>query len=403
MKEKIETLKFISECIRKTTLEKFISNSKFHFEFEVDLEEEIIESFLLLNLSYDRIKGGCLEIDFRNTHFYFDTSDFFSRYNSLSQSDDEFYEVDIVIFDCNNELVCKFKNDLFSEFNALIYNFRSYRYFISYITEKHEFIDYHNATIKEFIIVSQHDKKGVIKIGYNLNEHRLSTLPDISTSILQLTKNFNQKEFVIFFRDRVFDLFDIKYDIKDRFFEMTKALPMLLNNSEKDYQIFLKNFNLESIKSRFKEQRIKYFENLDKNLDSINKQIASIPLTFSATAFAGYQVKDKSFILILIVLGYITYTVLSIKSLQIAIFNINSVKEDIDNESKNIKEKSEEVFKEFKDDFEKINKKVEKLDGIIRLIKWSLMILLILFACFVIYQLFITTKSKESGHFDLAL
>jgi hypothetical protein len=405
MKENIDTLNFLSDSIRTSILDKFMLNSTFHFEFEKSLHDDIILAFSKLSLLPYEIRKGCIDVDFSNTCFYFNEEDFFTRYQNLSQSEDEFKNSNIVIFSFgkNKELICKFSDDNFEESNSFFFNYRNYENLINYLIEKDEFVEYHNKISREFIIVSQHDKKGVIKVGYNSEEIRLHKMPDLSVAIDKLTKNFAQSEFIVFFRDRVFEVLEPKISTKDRFFEMIKSLTIILSNAEKDYQIFLKKFNLENIKSRYKEQRDKYFENLDKNLDTINKQIGAIPLTFSASAFAGYQVKDKPFILLLIMLAYIIYTVLSVKFLSIAKLNISNIKEDKKSESENIEKQSTEIFDEFKNGFEKVDLKIKKLETILKYIKWSLYLLLILFSVFIFIQVFTHQTLKVEKEYKLTL
>lgn len=63
----------------------------------------------------------------------------------------------------------------------------------------------------------------------------------------------------------------------------------------------------------------------------------SFPLTFGATAFASYQVKDKPWILALIVLAYLLYTIIAFKVLSMASYNIECLRLDVKKEEDEIK------------------------------------------------------------------
>lgn len=87
--------------------------------------------------------------------------------------------------------------------------------------------------------------------------------------------------------------------------------------------------------------------------------MVSFPLTFAATAFASYQVKDKPLILILIFIAYSLYTIIAFKILKITSYNVECLEHDINKEEDLLKNYNK-VYEEFEKDFEKINKKKKR-------------------------------------------
>src|SRR5690606_6719430 len=164
----------------------------------------------------------------------------------------------------------------------------------------------------------------------------------------ELKSEFVKKEFIQFFKDVIINSIH-STDVRDRFFELTKSLKLLLNLTEKDYESYVLDFAIDKIKSKFKEERNKYFESLEKSIDTVSKQIVSFPLTFGATAFASYQVKDKPFILVLIVVAYLLYTIIAFRVLSITDYNILCLKADVKKEENEIKNGYDKVYDDFKD------------------------------------------------------
>ena len=208
--------------------------------------------------------------------------------------------------------------------------------------------------------------------------------------------NLDKKEFIQFFKDVIINSIH-STDIKDRFFELTKSLKLLLNLTAKDYESYVLDFAIDKIKSKFKEERNKYFESLEKSIDTVSKQIVSFPLTFGATAFASYQVKDKPWILILIVIAYLLYTFIAFKVLSITDYNILCLKSDVNKEENEIKNGYEKVYADFKEDFIKIWTKIRKLEGLVLILKWILSLLFLIFLLFALVQIFnpVASDKKE--------
>lgn len=388
---------------------------KFIFSFQRDIEENSIEyngsilSFVCReNISenvkiykeifnnVDELLKGKVEIKLsisklENTFFYYDYDNYLRDYEYYKE---DFNNSNIIILDLDSKILFKEINEEFTIEKADIFNYVQYRELQAFLILKNEFTPYHDNLSKQFVIIGK--EKGAFHIGYNLLEKRKISNVDIKPFIEELKSEFLKKEFIQFFKDVIINSIHC-IDIKDRLFELTKNLKLLLNLTAKDYESYVLNFAIDKIKSKFKEERNKYFESLEKSIDTVSKQIVSFPLTFGATAFASYQVKDNPLTLILIVVAYLLYTIIAFKVLAITDYNILCLKADVNKEENEIKNGYEKVYDDFKDDFIKIWTKIAKLKGLVLILKWILSLLFLIFALFTLFQIFnpLTSGKKE--------
>lgn len=381
----------IENDIDKTSIE---CNGK-DFTFKVNDSSSKEDVLLFLNdlfinvedLLANKISLNLEKVNLEQAFFFFDFKSFQSGYSSYKNV---FDDSDIVILNSNNKLEIKYKN----EENILLQNFNIYRKVIDYLEGNPLFASI-PTTFNEFLLITK--EFGFIHIGYNLHEDRTNDFETLQQDFERLKLLFEKKEFVQFFKENIGNIGIHQYDIKDRFYYFLKNLNSLLNLSEKDLDNYILEFSFEKIKSKFKDERNKYFEGLEKNIELISKQVVSFPLTFAATAFASYQVKDKSLILFLIFIAYLFYTIIAFRILKITSYNIECLESDIEKEEESIKNNYNKIYEEFKTDFDKINIKTNKIKDLLLCLKIILLSMLFLFFGNVIYQIvfFKTDKQKE--------
>ena len=313
-------------------------------------------------------------------YFFFDEDDFLKRYDHISNFDESNI---FVLTTSNSHYWSKSINEPFKNSMALVFNFHYYRQILSFLLSSTDFISYSIEEKHEFILL---DAQGPTEVIYNPLEKRIAQLNDLNPVLKRLREMFEKYEFQEFFKEAI--LLSIKREKPtDRFFKLVESLPVFLDQAEKDYKIFLKKFAFDKITSRFKEERIKYFQSIEKNIDSINKQVTAFPLTFSATIFASYQVKEKPFILLFVLLAYALYSVVAWMVLNVSLNNLKGLKLDIDKESRSIMDTDTNLYKSFQGDFKQVYKKLKDLFTLVFFLRFVLIILLLLFIAFVGYQI----------------
>lgn len=340
-------------------------------------------------------------IKINNFHIFYKKDDFLKRDNYL----ENFKTKTILIID--NEILFKLENEEFSKEKALIFNNHAYQNILT-LLKNNQFFSTLKSNNNEFIVVSK--ENSVIHIGYKNIEPRLEELDDLYPQYELLKKRFEKfdlndqvsdnVEFIRLFIENISTagFGNDKEKKEDSLFEIVKGLKILISLTERDYENYINNFSFEKIKSKFKDERNKYFEGLEKNIELISKQVISFPLTFGATAFASYQVKDKYLILCLIFIAYSLYTFIAFKILKITSYNIKCLEEDINKEEQEIIKNFNKNHSDFEDDFKKIKNKTKKIEKLICYLKIILISMLLMFLTFIFYQIFISKKdiSKES-------
>lgn len=380
----------IENDVDKTSIE--CNGKDFTFKVNETSSKDNILSFFndlfvnVENLPANKISLNLEKVKIENIFFFYDFKSFQSGYSSYKNV---FNDSDIVILKSNDKLEIKYKN----EENIILQNFYIYREIIDYLNDNPLFSSIATAN-NEFLLITK--EYGFIHLGYNLHEDRTKDFETLKQDFERLKLLFEKKEFIQFFKENIGIIGIHRHDIKDRFYYLLKNLNSLLNLSEKDLDNYILEFSFEKIKSKFKDERNRYFEGLEKNIELISKQVISFPLTFAATAFASYQVKEKSFILILIFIAYLLYTIIAFGILNITSYNIKCLEFDINNEEESIKNNYCKIYEEFEIDFIKIKNKTNKIKDLLICLKGILLIMLFLIFSFFLYQTCFLKNNKNN-------
>jgi len=313
---------------------------------------------------------------------FFDENDFIKRgYSYFS----EFENLNLIILKNEKPGLEKLPNETFSKEKSIFFNLFYYQKILSFLEDEEHFISVNDRADLQFIIFSS--DKGPFHIGYNLLDPRIKNLENLSIVYDLLLKEFKKIDFVQFFKSAIINTI-YEYKVEERFFYFVQSLRVILNIAQRDHYIYIRNFDFDKIKSKFQEGRKEYFKRLDDNIESINKQVASFPLTFAASVFAAYQVKEKPAILILIFMAYALYTLIAWKILNVTELNKNRIKEDIDADANKIKKNYQLVYSDFENDFQAIDSKIGKIEGLVSILRTVLLGLLLCFLIFGIYEIF---------------
>lgn len=329
---------------------------------------------------------------------FFKREDFLKKFKNYL---DNFDDSCLLILEENGKVLFKSSKEVFLQEKAIFFNNFSYQNILGLLKSNSQFCSI-KSTENEIIIVSK--ENSIMHIGYKNFDTRLSDVEDLLPHFLLLKKRFEKidfsdqitdnTEFIKLFIETISTAGIGNYKKQDRFFEIVKGIKIIISLTERDYDNYISNFSFEKIKAKFKEERNKYFESLEKNIDLISKQVVSFPLTFAATAFASYQVKDRPLILILIFVGYFLYTLIAIRILGIASFNIDCLEDDITKEENSIKDNYRKTHSEFEEDFKKIGSKTKKIKDLITYLRVILFSMLILFFLYSIYQIFYVSEKR---------
>lgn len=393
MSYKPESIEILGKCINNTLSDPAFNGRSVRFNI-TEIPQNVIDSACAdLKLPCEtHLNNQCeIIIDVQNGQgslfFFFDEIDFCKRANIYLNN----FEVShFVILSNANRVLEKTSDEIFSSEKAIFFNFYFYHEILSFLEKQVHFMSFHSRADLRFVIFTS--EIGPFDIKYNLIESRIKNLENLGSVYTSLCNDFEKVDFVQFFKAAVISTIH-EYPIEDRFFYLVQSMRVILNVALRDHTIYIRNFDFDKIKSKFREERNKYFEAIEKNIDSIKGQVTSFPLTFAVSIFTGYQVKDKPAILILVFLAYSLYTFIAWRILSITLYNTASIKSDIGNEEDKIKKGYEVLYSEFESDFLKIKYKISKVENLVTILRTVLLGLLICFLIFGIYEIFFAVKN----------
>ncbi len=273
-------------------------------------------------------------------------------------------------------------------------NFIQFYEIKKYLSNNHDFTPFVDESNNSFTIISK--QNGIFTVGYTLPSFKFFYEKEMSGKLDLLKSNFSKKEFIHFFKENVITVIH-SYGESLRFSALLENLEALISLTDRDYETYVESFAFDKVKTEFKEERQKYFEDIDKNIDSISKQVVSFPLTFAASVFASYKVKNDPKILLLILIAYLLYTIIAFLILRITKYNISCLNEDVLEEEKLIKTSYNKIYEDFKRDFEKIKVKISNLKLILRALFITLLFLFCLFCFYTCYRINLIEYFEKLG------
>lgn len=263
--------------------------------------------------------------------------------------------------------------------NYFIENAESYLRLLAFFRSA-QFADYDSSAYREFVILSP--ERGVFKVRYP----SLVPIMDDSKKIADDCES-------IFERARSVDY---RAFLRNEFIEFSKGIPedgrivsiitnlsALNESANRNYEIYVKKFSFEKLKSDLQHKKEQYFESLRELLNKILGQVASVPVSIAAAVFAEKQVKD-AWLSLMLLIAYSLYSFVVYHFQLIFLKDLDEIKSDSLTEFENIRRHSG-----LRND--EIERESDKVFGRIRLIRGTIflneLIVIVLLCMFVIYLL----------------
>lgn len=346
---------------------------------DYSLSPNLKDSFAALISSIDVLPQSKLSIiisdsKFEKTYFYYDENDFIKRCKLKTSEFEDSHVIFINPKGINSNQLAG--NELTNKFSL---NFLTFKEIQTFMANTRELVSFNDNTNRVFTIITK--SYGVFRVGYALPDYKFFYSINLKNKFQRLNDEFVKKEFIQFFKEILVTSVHNKKEA-DRFKTIIRQLDSILDLTTKDFEAYISNFAIDKIKANFKEERESYFDNIDRSLSSIEKQVVSFPLTFAASIFGVYKVQNRPGIILLILLAYLLYTVIAILILRITSFNVKCLKEDVDSEELAIKNGFNKIYSNFESEFKKIRRKIQNLRIIIRALYAVLISLFIIFVLF---------------------
>lgn len=345
-----------------------------------------LESCFKVEESLGRFKIKLTDSQLPNTLFFFGEKDFMNRCK-LDWKD--FKKHCIVILNENKTFLTKEVDEEYSSLKKSVFNIIAYNDLLCFLKEHKVFNAIKNID-NHFVLISR--SNSVLYIGYYNFEKRVTALENLKLSVNLLMSRFQKNplagdvidngEYIRLFIENIASFGIDNENREDRLFFILSNIKSLLAKTDRDYDNYINDFSFEKIKTKFKEERNKYFESIDKGLESINKQVLALPLTFGATAFATHQMKDYPLVLFFILVTYALYSYIAYTSLDISKYNLLCIEKDIKKERKELTSALGDSITDFSGDFFKIDSKIKKTKYLIFLLELVIALILFMYVVF---------------------
>ena len=396
----------MNELLNKISLLSEIAHNAYESVWiEVDilfvkLSNENIDTFELrlkeYSIKFDKNGVHNLEIELQSisnkVHFSVNEDIFLQDSNFTSN----------IFIEKNIAILCYKESFLFYDFNTtlsyignnqvkdnfLIENAKSYLIFRDFLYGG-EFADYYNFSNDQIVFYT--GSKGVYKLTYPKIPIKLDSSVDFSKVIIHLIEQLKNKDYSIHFKNSLFGL-EKSNGISqiNTFFE---HLSSLIQETDNNYQLQLKNFSFDKLSNDLKKEKEKYFSSLREILNKIFSQIIGVPISIAASTFASYKVENK-FILCLILMAFGAYVFFAIYLQTIYKKDTEEVEKDFNKDFDKVLKNSGLPENDIEHEKDKIKRRIKNIKNTILAFKISVIILAFLFFIFIINQL-ITPQNKD--------
>lgn len=318
--------------------------------------EDVLEK---LGIKYEKQKEGIL-IELLKQDFLI----YKDKKSCLKYFDLHTHLKDILIIE-DKEFYSVQKPDFFQSvfFENIIY---FYKIFELISDLNNEIISYLNTTKKEMILLSE--KMGKFEVGYkNKTLDFFNGAHQLQTTYNTIKQKIENKEYASFFKNNIIKTIKDESNIDNRFLILLERLENIIQNTNREFELFKHKFSFDEFNSKFIEEKYKYFKNVQDVLSDIHSKINSLPIQFGVYIFLIFRFETNSFPLAISLIIVVIWSILSYNTALSAKKFIAFLKQRFDENYNIIKEKSGLKEEDIRNEKEKLN---ERIENILCLIKW---------------------------------
>lgn len=250
-------------------------------------------------------------------------------------------------------------------------------------------VNYHDETEGTMIMISA--TKGTMKIGYSQQNPAFDEGHHLKNCYETLVHSLAAKGFPELFKSEIYD--SLKDQIEEaRMQILIEKLPIIIENAERNFEVYINNFSFDELKDSLREEKIKYY-NLTKDvLSKIYTQITGLTIVATATAFASSKTSGMTigfFVLTAYVIyasfvGWLVYTLYK---------EVKNITSDFENECADIAAKSTLTAELIKTELKLIKDRLRGVKNLISAYAFCLIALSILFCSFIIVQMIVPSEN----------
>lgn len=374
MNKKIE---LISQLIQTFEIEPYEGRVIFFKSVSQHFIDKLTNENIMFSKTYDGLSIEISESNIGLTCFY-NLEEFYRMFN-LSILSNNFtilnYQKSFLEYDAKTTTLADHTGLVLN--NYLIRNLNSeYELKLFLINE---LADYYSDSNTELVFYTS--TKGINKIRITNAIPSLDPNIDYSVMINEFIERAKDKKFKVFIKNQLFT--NLNGTRTDGFINLIYHLDEILENAQRDYEIYLREFSFDKLKNEFEQQKEKYFGSQREVLTKILSQLLSIPVAISASLFATYRVQD-SFALLVIMLAYDIYAFFIIHIQLILLSDTKLLKLNFLEEVEIIKKKSGLEQKIISKEIEIPIKKFDEIILTLKILNSAIFIVAILFSVFIL-------------------
>ncbi|MAT43863.1 MAG: hypothetical protein CL609_16130 [Anaerolineaceae bacterium] len=314
-----------------------------------------------------------IEIPLNNIQgLFFDKTDFLNEVVLRDFSSDiillDIYQGEDIFYNAEKKEVVKDSSNLFE-------NTHYYLLFKEAVEQSNLKI-FHNSELNEFGFHSQ--DYGLIRLHYPQNPPDFGHFKKVKQNYELFKSLKHDEQFLIYLNNQIYKTIFNKTSDDPSFVYFIKHFDTIVAQAEDDFSIYLRKFSFEAFNKNFRKEQIEYFSSLRDILSKIQTNIVSIPVSISITVAAVFEVKDKPELALLIVVGYIFYSLLSAYLLRNYEIDIDEIKDRLDQEAEIIRENVVSNKDKINHAINKIYKKIKRAKITAKIIQFLLVILTLL-------------------------
>lgn len=274
------------------------------FSVQFDSEQSCVDTKANLNslgVPFDEVSKVAIDLTvgdlFSPAKTFFDKEDFLRGFRGSSDLD----KILVILFCGDTCLV--YNNGVTSTgdgtANYIITNTVSFLLFQETLLS---IADYTNAMVREMVFHTS--TKGIFKLKYPAYPVSLDDTKNITAAVQIFLSKISDKTFQLFFKNEIADF--VKKDNNNDFTNLLIGVQGVVDESDKNVELYLKNFSWETFRAKLYTEKDKYFVALRDILGKIMTQLAAVPISISATIFATYKI-DNAYVLLFVILAFSLY------------------------------------------------------------------------------------------------
>lgn len=341
-----------------------INSDDIVFQYSANIEKQFSE----LNIKIEKIREETITVE--KSDLKVSVYEHFENYLKLNEVEKN---ENVLIINKENVPFSLFNNQTFINFiqddnNFFFSNSKSFNEFIEFIKsqdldsdEAFHFVDYVNKTIRKIVFTSLSEKGRVI-IKYFNEVQNFDNKIKYSIAFENFKTCFSKENMHLpkFLKNSIIE-FSTKSKKEIRIYEFFENLESIVKSAKINFEIYLNNLSIDSIKKEYDEFKSKYFKEISEILSNITQKIIGLPIVIATTLFALERVKSSVEFMIMIIITILVTNIYLILLLNINFNDLTYIK-TVSNRDYNklISNKFFVIFEDEKKYFTDINTRLEK-------------------------------------------